>query len=89
MKHLESMRRKLPESVSMVVTKNRLLRVAVDNMEDEADRAKWEGLKGHKGMNAYVFAPEEDIRGAVGAFSALYKELTVCSVLSTCASTAA
>ena len=75
------MRTKLPENVSMIITKNRLLRVAVDNLPDEADRTKWEGLKGQKGMNAYVFAPEEDIRGAVGAFSSLLDELKVRCVL--------
>lgn len=80
-KQMESMRRNLPENVSMVITKNRLLRVAVDNLEDEGQRAAWEGLKGQKGMNAYVFAPEEDIRGAVKAFSGLLTDLQVCTSL--------
>lgn len=80
-KDLESMRRTLPDSVSMIIAKNRLLRVAVDNLEDEADRTKWEGLKGQKGMNAYVFAPEEEIRSSVKAFSTLLSNLKVCSLL--------
>jgi ribosomal protein L10 len=71
------MRRKLPERVSMVVTKNRLLRVAVDSLSEE-DRARWEGLKGQKGMNAYVFAPEDEIRGAIKAFDSLLTDLKVC-----------
>jgi ribosomal protein L10 len=76
-KNIEMMRRKLPESVDMVVTKNRLLRVAVDQLEDEAERAKWEGLKGQKGQNAYVFAPEDSMRGAVKAYNDLFSTLKV------------
>lgn len=70
------MRRALPDSCSMVVTKNRLLRVAVDNLGEEG-AARWEGLKGQKGMNAYVFAPEDDVRGAVKAFNGFLEDLKV------------
>jgi hypothetical protein len=75
-KHVEAMRRKLPEDCSMVVTKNRLLRVAVDSLGEEG--ARWEGLKGQKGMNAFVFAPEDSIRGAVNSYSKLFQTLKVC-----------
>jgi ribosomal protein L10 len=75
-KHVEAMRRKLPEDCSMVVTKNRLLRVAVDSLGE--DGVRWEGLKGQKGMNAFVFAPEDSIRGAVNSYSKLFETLKVC-----------
>lgn len=74
-KHIESMRRDLPADCSMIVTKNRLLRVAVDSLGDEG--AQWHGLKGQKGMNAYVFAPEDSIRGAVLSYSKLLDTLKV------------
>lgn len=74
---MEAMRRDLPENVDMIITKNRLLRVAVDRMDDEADRARWEGLKGQKGQNAFVFAPESDIRGAVKAYNNMLTSLKV------------
>ena len=45
------MRSELPEGCSMIVTKNRLLRVAVDNMAEEQQQ-RWQGLRGQKGMQA-------------------------------------
>lgn len=80
---LESMRTSLPADSHMVVTKNRLLRVAVQNMESEEDRARWEGLCGQKGMNAFVFSTEEGIRDSVKAYNDLLKALKVrCGVAS-------
>jgi ribosomal protein L10 len=73
---MEGMRRKLPANTSMVVAKNRLLRVAVDNLGDDM-KGRWEGLRCQKGETAYVFAAEEDIRGAVKAYSDLLKTLKV------------
>eukprot|EP00892_Ulva_mutabilis_P002743 jgi/Ulvmu1/1246/UM109_0044.1 len=72
---LESMRASLPTDSSMVVTKNRLLRVAVDNLETEEERERWAGLCGQKGQNAFVFAPEESIRDSVKAYNTLLKSL--------------
>ena len=73
---MEAMRAALPENTSMVVTKNRLLRVAVENMEDEG-KERWAGLCGQKGQNAYVFSSEDDIRGSVKAYNDLLKSLQV------------
>jgi hypothetical protein len=75
-KNLESMRRSLPEGCAMMVTMNRLLQVAVDHLPEE-DRPKWEGLRGQKGMNAYVFVQEDGIRDSVKAYSSLLKSLKV------------
>lgn len=76
---LESMRGSLPADAQMVVTKNRLLRVAVQNLESEDERARWEGLCGQKGQNAYVFAPEDSMREAVKAYNTLLSDLKVFS----------
>ena len=76
-KDMEKMRRDMPEGASMRVAKNRLLRVAIDGMEED-DKARWQGLVGQKGMNAYVFVKEDAIRGAVKAYGTLYAELKVC-----------
>lgn len=73
---MESFRRDLPENVDLMVTKNRLLRVAVDQLGEE-EAARWAGLKGMKGQNAYVFADEESIRPAVKAYNAFFKRLKV------------
>lgn len=75
-KDLESMRRALPEDSSMVITMNRLLRVAVDNLDEEGQK-KWAGLRGQKGMNAFVFSKEDDIRESAKAYSTLKDALTV------------
>ena len=79
-KDLEKMRQALPEGCKMQVAKNRLLRVAVDNLGEE-ERERWEGLRGQKGMNMYVFVNEEGIRGAVKAFSAHKKVMQVRAAL--------
>jgi ribosomal protein L10 len=76
-KDLESMRRNLPDGCKMIVTKNRLLRVAIDTMEEDALKTKWDGLKGQKGMNAYVFVEEAAVREAVKAYGKLAKALKV------------
>lgn len=68
----------------MVVTKNRLLRVAVKNMESEEDQARWEGLCGQKGQNAYIFSTEEGIRESVKAYNDLLKALKVCLTDESC-----
>lgn len=70
---LESLRRDLPPGATMYIAKNRLLRVAVDNLGE--DSAKWEGLRGQKGDNAWVFANEDAIRGSVKAFTKFAKVL--------------
>lgn len=61
----------------MMIAKNRLLRVAVDNLPGEGASERWAGLKGQEGQNAYVFAPEDTIRGSVKAYNAFKKRLKV------------
>jgi ribosomal protein L10 len=73
---LESLRRELPEGVELMITKNRLLRVAVDNLPGDS-AARWAGLRGQKGQNAYVFAKEDSIRDSVKAYNSFLKRLTV------------
>lgn len=86
---MEAMRRELPPGAKMYIAKNRLLRVAVDNLDAEG-QARWEGLKGQKGDNAWVFADEDSIQGAAKAFKtvraplisqqAVSLELTPCNL---------
>eukprot|EP01025_Chloroclados_australasicus_P038178 TRINITY_DN3912_c1_g2_i4.p2 TRINITY_DN3912_c1_g2~~TRINITY_DN3912_c1_g2_i4.p2 ORF type:complete len:289 (-),score=36.55 TRINITY_DN3912_c1_g2_i4:83-949(-) len=74
-KDVETMRHKLPAGSTMICVKNRLMRVAVESLDDEELKTKWDALKGQKGMNAYVFANEEGIRDCAKAYTDLFKEL--------------
>ena len=63
----------------MYITKNNLLRVAVDNL-GEAGK-KWEGLRGQRFDNAWVFADESAIRDSVKAYLKFEKTLKELQVI--------
>ena len=69
-KQMQDFRRSLPADAKLVVCKNTLMRVAIDQVPG------WAELKpAAKGDNAWLFAPEESIAESVKAYVALEKRL--------------
>ena len=75
---MEEMRRELPKGAKMIVAKNRLLRVAIDQIEDEGVRRLWQPLREKRGMNAYVFVEPGALKDAVQAYDDMDERLKVC-----------
>eukprot|EP00246_Nothoceros_aenigmaticus_P007354 TRINITY_DN21080_c0_g1_i1.p1 TRINITY_DN21080_c0_g1~~TRINITY_DN21080_c0_g1_i1.p1 ORF type:complete len:259 (+),score=46.64 TRINITY_DN21080_c0_g1_i1:41-778(+) len=68
-KHLQELRRSLPESAKLVVAKNKLIGRAIEG-------TPWEVLQPClKGMNAWLFVQGEEIPAAITPFRTMQKEL--------------
>lgn len=70
-KDVEGLRRALPPSAKMIIAKNTLVKLAAEKAEGE-----WEALSPAASLdNAWIFADEEGISGAVKAYLAFSTKL--------------
>lgn len=68
-KHMQQLRKALPEQTTLMVAKNKLIGKAIEGTE-------WEALKpALKGMNAWLFVHSEEIPAALKPYRDLQKEL--------------